>query len=107
MSRLQWLLCAVGWVALLAPAPAPAPAMASWSRPRVIDLPLRSETQPAFTGIACPTVSLCVAVDDEGNVLTSSAPTGTAQAWQSERVCGVGGFTAVSCPNAQFCAAVD
>jgi hypothetical protein len=37
--------------------------------------------QPSLTGVSCPSVSLCVAVDRAGNVLTSANPTGGSSAW--------------------------
>jgi hypothetical protein len=64
-----------------------------------------------FDDIACPTVSLCVAIDGEDNVVTSTDPTGGASAWNvgnpdpddEEDVFGLNG---VSCPSASFCMTV-
>ena len=36
-----------------------------------------------FTGVSCPSVSFCAAVDSGGNVWTSSDPAGGPAAWQS------------------------
>lgn len=59
-----------------------------------------------FTGISCPTASLCVASDLNGNVLTSTTPTrpGT---WKRTLVDAFEPLDAVSCPSVHFCIAVD
>ena len=81
-----------------------------WSAPERID------NQPPFEDVAaprvtCPSTSLCVGVDDFGNVLTSTNPTGGAGTWTWVRTCDArsfgNGFTAVSCPSITLCVAVD
>ena len=61
--------------------------------------------------ISCSSASLCVAVDDLNNVVTSTNPTGGAAAWRVANVEGVnglqGGLQGVSCPSAMLCVAVD
>ena len=49
----------------------------------------------------------CVAVDDTGDVLTSSNPSGGASAWSSVDVDGSNYLSGISCPSAGFCVAVD
>jgi hypothetical protein len=79
-----------------APARADSPLM--WSVP--------SQVAPtALNAVSCPTVALCVAVDNSGNVATTADPTGTG-AWAIANV-DTHGLTAVSCPTVTFCAAVD
>jgi hypothetical protein len=39
-----------------------------------------------ITGLACPTANRCVAVDNNGDVLTSTDPTGGADAWHFENL---------------------
>src|SRR5438445_10673591 len=56
---------------------------------------------------SCPSSSLCVAVDVNGNVVTSSNPTGGATAWRVTNVDGSNALTGVSCPSSVFCVAVD
>lgn len=63
-------------------------------------------------GVACPSVSVCVAVDDGGNVLTSTDPAGGSSAWKLAHVVNPNGRDAignasVSCPSASACAAVE
>ena len=71
--------------------------------------PVRVDHHPPFagnyiTGVSCPSVNFCVAVDDSGNVVTSTNPTGGAAAWT---VTNVGGYdlTGVSCPSSVLCVA--
>ena len=66
----------------------------------------------SLTSLACPTVSLCVAGDDAGNVITSTHPTGTARAWKTTHINpnlqgGGYGVADLSCPSVRLCVAVD
>jgi hypothetical protein len=68
-----------------------------------------STTKPAscfLTGVSCPTVALCVAVDGNGNVITSSKPNGTVADWTVSHVDG-NYLSAISCPSGGLCVAVD
>ena len=58
-----------------------------------------------LAGISCPVVSLCVAVDGAGNVVTSVDPTGPASAWTVSRVATGAELAAVSCASASLCVA--
>jgi hypothetical protein len=70
-----------------------------------------------MTAVTCPSASVCVAVDQSGNVITSTDPTGGASAWRVDAVdtassfAGgippLSGLTAISCPSPSFCVAVD
>jgi hypothetical protein len=59
--------------------------------------------------VSCPTISLCVAVDQSGNVITSTAPTGAASKWVLAAADGSNpaGFASVSCASAALCVAAD
>lgn len=91
------------------PSPAPTPAAGSklkWAAPMWID------HEPALAsnsiqGVSCPNVSFCAAVDDNGNVVTSSNPSGGAAAWTVTHVDGSNSISAVSCPSSGLCVAVD
>lgn len=72
--------------------------------PYVWASPARIDANP-ITGIACPSVSLCVAVDKVGNVVTSTTP--TAGAWHLTSIPGAAGFSGVACPSTSLCVAVD
>src|SRR5204862_3926771 len=65
-----------------------------------------------LTGVSCPSSSLCVAVDDAGNAVTSRNPSsGLAAAWIVTAIDTANNegirLNAVSCPTGSFCAAVD
>jgi hypothetical protein len=57
--------------------------------------------------IACPSASLCVAVDNVGNVLTSTDPDSGSPTWTAAKADNAGGFTAITCPSPALCVAVD
>jgi hypothetical protein len=64
---------------------------------------------PSLHGMSCPSVSLCVAVDNVGNVLTTTAPAGGRDAWSITNVDGQIALNGVSCPSPSpsLCVAVD
>lgn len=101
MVRLdRWfaLLVTAGVVVVLS-VPARAAEQFSWQR-------VRSGDGQALGGVSCPSVSLCVAVDSGGDVLTSTDPSGVGSAWTLARVDGsrMGGLT---CPSVSLCVALD
>jgi WD40 repeat protein len=63
--------------------------------------------------VSCPSVSLCVAVTDAGEVVTSTDPTGGASAWKETPIdrgntpFGAPTPYAVSCPSVRLCVVVD
>lgn len=59
-----------------------------------------------LTGVSCPTTSFCAAIDNAGNILTSTKPL-EATAWMSAAVASATELTGISCPTASFCVAVD
>lgn len=65
-------------------------------------------SQAEITSVACPSVSLCVASDSVGGVLTSRSPTGGPSAWAMTRAVpsGSGGFFSVTCPSSSRCIAL-
>jgi hypothetical protein len=67
-----------------------------------------------MNGVSCPSVSFCVAVDGEGDALTSRNPGGDTPDWRwvladPSNPAGTDGayLTAVSCPSERLCVAVD
>jgi hypothetical protein len=74
---------------------------AAW---RVTDFPVEPR---ALYGVSCPSVSLCVAVDDAGNVITSTNPTGGPAAWTVTHVDKNNSIRAVTCPSTSLCVATD
>ena len=57
--------------------------------------------------LACPSASLCVAVDNYGGVVVSTHPTGGSRAWRRLHIDGQDQFQSVACPSNSFCAAAD
>ena len=61
-----------------------------------------------ISGVSCASVSLCVAVDQSGDVFTSTDPAGGAGTWSFGTIDPDGSdLTGVSCPSASLCVAVD
>jgi hypothetical protein len=57
-----------------------------------------------LAAISCPTVSLCAADDVDGDVVSTTTPTGAATAWSVENVYNQP-LSSMSCANASFCLA--
>ena len=62
---------------------------------------------PRFSGLSCPTVSMCAAVDYEGNVWTSSDPTGRPAPWHGPRWCPTIRSPVCRARPPSMCVAVD
>jgi hypothetical protein len=98
-----------------------------WSAPRQVDrgkttIGLPQDVLPAIgsqgsrggpthggipiDGISCPTASLCVAVDLNGNALVTRTPR-RPTSWRRTLIDAVAPLDAVSCPSPGFCVAVD
>ncbi|HYZ82715.1 MAG TPA: hypothetical protein VE571_15670, partial [Solirubrobacteraceae bacterium] len=79
----------------------------AWDAPVQID---PGSTAP-LNAISCPSAQLCLAVDGNGDLVSSSNPTGGAATWTTTDIdggsLGFNGLTAISCPSSTFCAAVD
>jgi hypothetical protein len=56
--------------------------------------------------ISCPSVHLCVAVDDRGDAWTSTTPAGGARAWKRAHIDSAP-LIGVSCPSRRLCVAAD
>jgi hypothetical protein len=79
-----------------------------WTAPVPIDQSALSATNAIITGISCPRVTVCYAVDSSGNILSStSRSAGAKGAWQVVANDQGNGLVAISCPTAGFCLAVD
>ena len=68
-------------------------------------------TGSVLTTVSCPSISMCVAGDYTGNILTSTDPTGGKRAWTTAPA-DQGGLPAhhldvVSCPSVSLCVAGD
>ena len=62
-----------------------------------------------LTGVSCTTTptTLCVASDANGNVVTSTNPTGGAAAWTVADADSSNALYGISCPTAGLCVSVD
>jgi hypothetical protein len=61
---------------------------------------------PTINGIACPSAKLCVAVDSNGNVLTSDSPSGGLSTWTVTSEDRGEYLTSIACASAKLCVAV-
>ena len=87
--------------------PAAAAVPFAWSTPVTVDRAVPFAVTHAITGMGCAPSGLCVGVDDAGEVVSSSHPTGPAAAWGSTTVDAQNQLDGVSCPSAALCVAVD
>jgi len=79
----------------------------SWSSPRLIDRQAHHGASIPLFGVSCPSVSLCVAVDQDGNVLTAHGRAGSFASWKIARIDDSNLLEAVSCPSASLCFTAD
>lgn len=63
-------------------------------------------TLPQLNSISCPSASFCAAVDNVGNILTSTEP-GSGGPWQVTHADAANNLDAVACPTASLCVATD
>jgi Divergent InlB B-repeat domain len=97
IAAVSCLVC--GLVAWSAPALGDSPF--SWSLPVAIDSP------NTLNAVSCPSVSLCVAVDDAGSVVTTTNP--VSGPWTATLVepSSLFNVDSVSCPSTSLCVAAD
>ena len=79
----------------------------AWSAPVLVDkgVPQHAGASFGIGALSCPSVSLCVALDDLGNVLTTTNP-GLVSSWTVTRMRGGVVPQGVSCPSVSLCVAV-
>lgn len=75
--------------------PVDAAVASGWSGPTDID-------SNALTSVSCPTVSFCMAVDDDGNAVEYDGAS-----WSSLSNIDINALSSVSCTSSSFCVAVD
>ncbi|MGN6372082.1 MAG: hypothetical protein ACTHM1_03700 [Solirubrobacteraceae bacterium] len=88
-------------VAVSSSSQALAAAPLAWSTPATIDSGQR------LNAIACPSRSLCVAVDAAGRLFASTAPAAGASSWKQVESDFTHALTSVACASVRLCAAVD
>ena len=81
----------------------------TWSAPLLVDHQPPGAAQNVLLSVSCPSTQFCAAVDEAGNVVTSTDPTGSASSWKVTDVDSYrnGGLFGVSCPSTKLCVAVD
>jgi hypothetical protein len=78
-----------------------------WTAPVPIDR-APGAGNATITGLSCPRITLCYAVDGAGNVLSSTSRSAARRGpWRVVASDPGGGLVAISCPTARFCLAVD
>ena len=71
-------------------------------------LPTAIDNSSYLTSLSCPSTSLCVAVDEFGNVVISDDPGAATPTWSAPTdVDGTNVIWGVSCPSTSLCVAVD
>lgn len=97
-----------------ASAVAASPLRLSWSSPWLADDSLPFGDLNPLSSVSCPSVSLCVAVDNVGQVVTSTDPAGGSSSWTAALIDRLGvvedfgsGVAGVSCPSVSLCVAVE
>ncbi len=106
--RLGVALAVVLMVGICAPA-----AFATVTGPLSWAPPVSVDPDNALEAVSCPAAWMCVAVDNGGNVVTSTDPGGGADRWNvahidSDTVADASAtLTDVSCPSVSLCVAVD
>jgi WD40-like Beta Propeller Repeat len=65
-------------------------------------VPLASSDE-TVNAVSCPSVSLCVAATNKGDLFTSTNPTGGASAWTKTTIDQGHFLSAVSCPSVSLC----
>jgi hypothetical protein len=78
--------------------------------PQTEEWPTEAISGRQIQSISCPSVELCVAVTSQGNIYSSTNPTGPASAWKVSQVDEEGHNThlfGVSCPSVSLCVAVS
>jgi hypothetical protein len=87
-------------VVVLAGGSAASASWVAWHRVRALD-------QVRLTGLSCPSVRLCVAIDRRGKVLVSTSPTVAGAVWKAANVDPGNALSGISCPSRLLCVAVD
>ena len=76
----------------------------AWSAPALVEHAPFADRYP-LEDVTCPTTTLCVAADNQGNILTSTNPTGGSADWTSRFLSQPGGVIGpITCGSASFCA---
>jgi hypothetical protein len=114
----QGLCVAVGTNNLIASSTDPTGGSSAWRFvyagegpwPKTENWPTEGISGRQIQSVSCPSTNLCVAVTDQGNIYTSTNPTGGASSWATTQIDGKGSnihLFGVSCPATNLCVAVS
>jgi hypothetical protein len=114
----QGLCVAVGTNNLIASSTDPTGGSSAWHFayvgegpwPNTENWPTENISGRQIQSVSCPSANLCVAVTDQGNIYTSTNPTGGASSWAATQIDGKGSnihLFGVSCPTLGLCVAVS
>ncbi len=114
----QGLCVAVGTNNLIASSTDPTGGSSAWHFvyvgegpwPETENWPTENISGRQIQSVSCPSANLCVAVTDQGNIYTSTNPTGGASSWATTQIDGTGSnihLFGVSCPTLSLCVAVS
>src|SRR5579872_4186345 len=79
----------------------------SWSAPRSIEGPPTGRGLQILS-ITCPTALLCLAVDEDGRLISSTNPGAASPIWSAPKnIDPLGEIESIACPSAALCLAVD
>lgn len=105
------LCVAVGGNGKILTSSTPAAGRAAWTQTEVEPIPPlppgSSSSEHDIRSVACAASTMCVAADNNGNILSSAAPTGGAGAWHVVNVNGPYRLTASACPTQSLCLVGD
>ena len=59
----------------------------------------------SLAAVSCPTLALCVAVDNAGGVVVSTAPAARRSSWRRFEIAWNTSLSAISCPSSRLCVA--
>jgi hypothetical protein len=89
------------------PSPGLAVRASGWTAPVPIDQTGLEASNAIITGLSCPQVTACYAVDSAGNVLSSTSPSASTRGTWHVVAKDPNGLVAISCPTTSSCLAVD
>ena len=80
----------------------------AWRNAHVDPSPTSRSAGFIIPAVDCPSTTFCLALDDVGKALWSTAPAGGAAEWQlTKRPDNTRAFHDVACPSAKLCVAID
>ena len=79
----------------------------TWTGPHAIDDVARSTGDDLNLTLSCPSTGLCVALEDNGTVHTTTDATSPDQTWSTSSLLGSTPLASLTCPSTTLCVAAD